>query len=1266
MGKHGNAREDARKPALAGGGENQACRVGGEDMKVWGLCAALLVAMMVAGCGGGNSTTVGVTVTPGTAPILLGGVQPFSATVTGISTTTVFWQICLPPANNQTNVAPTVCSVAEGPAGCTTLPTVTNPITGYGTITSTGIYTAPLLMPAASSFDVVATSCAKVSGFGIAQITLLSGINVTVVPSAATLAATQSFQFAADVTPNTANPAVNWTLTSPGLPPPPATNLGSISPAGFYTAPPTATVASITITATSVADPSRSGTATLTIVGIADPTIASISPTSAAEGSVQQDVYVTGTNFLTGSTVDVNGVPEPLSAITFISDTLLRVTIPGSQLAAPGILHLQVNNEAGALGVPGVNGLSGIVPFPVNPERPALIGSSLQSVAQSPAASAGITLTGGYYVPSGTTATFNGVNCGAGVCTTFLDSRDLFLTIPAGQLGVPGLYPIVVQNSDAANAMPPIPSKAALNLAVTPTASAISGTSSPGATVGNNPSAIAIDYADDEAVVANEGSGTVSIINLATDTVIHTIAVGNAPTGVAVDDLLPDPVALVVNNADQTVTAIDLNTLTKTTTNVSVSAAANPPLPFSVGINAITPQPTPQPNGTQAPVTHRAIVAYQLTNVATVLDVSVAAGTPVVSVIQQVGAGITNYSTGLNPAIAIDPRLNWALITPGDEGTINVVDLGRDAYAPGGDGGRTPDVVANLSITPTVQGVAVNSETHQALLTDPGAGLAGDTNGSFSTFNMLNQTVNPLQFQVGGSPETESNFVAAAVDPLTNVGVAVNSLADTAAVADLRTGIVLKAVTLTNPALAVAVDPVSNNAIVALKGAPGSISFVALGSSGVNPLQIVEANPAITYTSAMNLPLEITGGGFVGGSEVLLDGTALPGVPTVSPNGRKITTIIPSTMLGSAHNYFVQVENPGGVVSNVTDLTVIQPVSVGASPAGVAIDAARDLAVVTNSAGNTVSLVALSTTTPVGPTQVQAGQVGTFATIPVGTVPVGVAVMPRLGLALVGNSESDNLSLLDVTQTNPPLQAVSGCNGSPCSGQLGVTIDQDSGLAAIANSSSNNVTFERISSGPLSAQPSDTIPVDLFPTALAIDPVISPQTPGIGLAAVTTASQSSSIEFLTTPSASTAAARISGLALPTDIIFDSLNQVFLAVDSLGNEMGIIDPLTFQETPVLVGINPTSLDYNFQTSTAVTVNSASHTMSVVEYVCPPPPNGVPANCPAAQVRAVLGVGGSQSLASVSIDPQAIAVDPRLNIAVLVDPGNNRILLVPVVH
>jgi len=226
------------------------------------------------------------------------------------------------------------------------------------------------------------------------------------------------------------------------------------------------------------------------------------------------------------------------------------------------------------------------------------------------------------------------------------------------------------------------------------------------------------------------------------------------------------------------------------------------------------------------------------------------------------------------------------------------------------------------------------------------------------------------------------------------------------------------------------------------------------------------------------------------------------------------------------------------------------------------------------------------------------------------------------------------------------LQAASGCNGSGCQGQLGVAIDQDTALAAIANSTSNNVTFAQISTGPLGVAPTGTIGVDLFPTAVAIDPVINTQSPGVGEAAVTTASQASTIEFLSVPSTATIGQRVTGVQLPTDIIFDPLNQVFMAVDSLENEFDIIDPITFQQTPVLVGINPTSLDYNFQASTLVTVNTASHTMSVVEYVCPPPPNGMPASCPAAQVRAVLGIGGTQSLAFPPIAPQTVAVDPDL--------------------
>jgi DNA-binding beta-propeller fold protein YncE len=104
----------------------------------------------------------------------------------------------------------------------------------------------------------------------------------------------------------------------------------------------------------------------------------------------------------------------------------------------------------------------------------------------------------------------------------------------------------------------------------------------------------------------------------------------------------------------------------------------------------------------------------------------------------------------------------------------------------------------------------------------------------------------------------------------------------------------------------------------------------------------------------------------------------------------------------------------------------------------------------------------------------------------------------------------------------------------------------------------------------------------------------------------------------------------------------------------------VDPLTTKQIyTISTGINPTSLDYNFNTSTLVTSNAASNTLSILDYVCPPNPNGV-SNCPTPQVREVLDVG---AVSPVVLGPNAIAIDPRLNLAAVIDSANNRILLVP---
>jgi hypothetical protein len=112
-------------------------------------------------------------------------------------------------------------------------------------------------------------------------------ITMSVSPLASSISASQSQQFTASVT-GSSNTGVSWSLN-------PAA--GAISPAGFYTAPPSISVQqNVTVTATSAADPTRSASAMVTLspaVGI------SISPLTSGLSSSQTQQF---TASVTGST----------------------------------------------------------------------------------------------------------------------------------------------------------------------------------------------------------------------------------------------------------------------------------------------------------------------------------------------------------------------------------------------------------------------------------------------------------------------------------------------------------------------------------------------------------------------------------------------------------------------------------------------------------------------------------------------------------------------------------------------------------------------------------------------------------------------------------------------------------------------------------------------------------------------------------------------------------------------------------------------------
>jgi hypothetical protein len=176
-----------------------------------------------------------VSLTPGSASILLGNTQAFTATVSGTTDTAVSW---------------TVNSVAGGNAT-------------LGTISAAGLYTAPADLPSPATVEVRATSHADGTRYAAAQVTVTSDIALSLAPGAASveLGAVQSFHatLASNGHPNS---VVHWSVSGAACP----AACGAVDANGNYTAPPIQPASpSVTVTAQSVADSSKQASATATI-----------------------------------------------------------------------------------------------------------------------------------------------------------------------------------------------------------------------------------------------------------------------------------------------------------------------------------------------------------------------------------------------------------------------------------------------------------------------------------------------------------------------------------------------------------------------------------------------------------------------------------------------------------------------------------------------------------------------------------------------------------------------------------------------------------------------------------------------------------------------------------------------------------------------------------------------------------------------------------------------------------------------------------------
>ncbi len=168
---------------------------------------------------------VNVAIAPGQVDVPPAAQVPFAAVVTGTANTSVTWGV-------------------QEPLG--------------GTVTAAGLYTAPA---SAGTFHVTATSQADATKQGIATITVSAPppppppVAVAVSPTSGSVDECRTLQLTATVT-GTTNTAVTWNVQE-------GATGGTVAANGLYTAP--NGPGTYHAVATSVADPTKSAVATLTV-----------------------------------------------------------------------------------------------------------------------------------------------------------------------------------------------------------------------------------------------------------------------------------------------------------------------------------------------------------------------------------------------------------------------------------------------------------------------------------------------------------------------------------------------------------------------------------------------------------------------------------------------------------------------------------------------------------------------------------------------------------------------------------------------------------------------------------------------------------------------------------------------------------------------------------------------------------------------------------------------------------------------------------------
>ncbi|MFN8008628.1 MAG: YncE family protein [Terriglobia bacterium] len=198
-----------------------------------------------------------------------------------------------------------------------------------------------------------------------------------------------------------------------------------------------------------------------------------------------------------------------------------------------------------------------------------------------------------------------------------------------------------------------------------------------------SPRAVAIDTANNQAIVANLNGGGISVIDLNSNTSVlpDQLQAGTSPIGIAYYQ--PKGYALVINYASNDVTVIDVPN------RVLIRAIPAGTNPVDISLNLTT---------------NKAYVANSNSSNVSIIDLDKIlpiTGTPLE----------TPISLGFRPsAIGVNPVTNVAAVTSADTPTMSLINLSTNSSYP---------TVINKNVGTTPSNVTVNSANNTALVTSP-------------------------------------------------------------------------------------------------------------------------------------------------------------------------------------------------------------------------------------------------------------------------------------------------------------------------------------------------------------------------------------------------------------------------------------------------------------------------------------------------------------------------------------------------------------------